>query len=281
MSIELLWIIPIVAVALLVLVLILNLQQNKDEYWENTGTKDLNREVAEFNNGIQDVNIIKTETQETRLRDMENTIKIVSTALSSQQKIIENFHGGDKKIGDELNNLKHKLHEIQQEYDTIISENYTLRARLKKIEQNKETSYLEINNKKDSSDVSIDRKESNKVLDVKIYDKPRKIKSSKSSYLEDTAELSVVGDNSNKKADPKNEESKRLLDKNSKGEKREKKLVTEEEELNNNETLHYNDTKKLIINESILDNSPNKNHKTDDTSQEKKSLNKLSDIYHS
>jgi hypothetical protein len=173
------------------------------------------------------------------------------------------------------------LHEIQQEYDTIISENYTLRARLKKIEQNKETSYLEINNKKDSSDVSIDRKESNKVLDVKIYDKPRKIKSSKSSYLEDTAELSVVGDNSNKKADPKNEESKRLLDKNSKGEKREKKLVTEEEELNNNETLHYNDTKKLIINESILDNSPNKNHKTDDTSQEKKSLNKLSDIYHS
>ena len=319
---------------MLVLVLILNLQQNKEEYWEKSSGKDLNREVAEFNHGMQDVNVIKTETQETRLRDMENTIKLVSTALSSQQKIIENVHGGDKKIGEELNNLKYKLHEIQQEYDTIISENYTLRARLKKIEQNKETSYIELGKSKGEPAEEIDKKESNKVLDVKIYDKPRTIKSSKPSYLDDTteinslkdtAEILIIDDTLNEQINSKNEHSKSSLDTNSKVENKETNQVTDEnsktydkedqkevekivEEItyiketpgNNHDTLDYHDTKKLIIGEnaaektipggnadastgnkfpenSILDNVSDKN--SDDTSQEKKNLNKISDLY--
>lgn len=194
MSIELLWIIPIVAVALLVLVLVLNLQQNRENQWLDNEKSDLKREVTDYNNGIAIGRNVLSETSENRLRDIESTIKLVSTALSNQQKIIENFQGNDANIAQEQLILKNKLQELQHEYDIIISENYSLRARLKKIEQEHG-----IHLRSDSSTPAMntatkeitEELKNGKVVKLKIYNKPRILNSSKPSYLDDTSEINM------------------------------------------------------------------------------------------
>lgn len=131
MSIELLWIVPIVAAALFVLIVALNFQ--KSGHNAVNGERDLNREVEEFNNRVGiDKEILQNLTS-TRTNGIEKTVQLVSSALSNQQKIIEKFLGKDAALEHELNELKGRLHELQQEYDITLSENYSLKARLKKI----------------------------------------------------------------------------------------------------------------------------------------------------
>lgn len=194
MSIELLWIIPIVAAALLVLMLALSLQQNEKDQGEDTDISDLNREVVEYNRGVTIDKKVLSDTAETRLGEIEGTIKLVSTALSNQQKIIENFQGKDVKLEHELNDLKKKLKELQHEYDITISENYSLRAYLKKIKKGSgdiADSSLQPSFQNDFSQNISDTVRNNKVLNVEIFDDTRLIDPSKPSYLDDTAEINL------------------------------------------------------------------------------------------
>lgn len=187
MSIELLWIIPIVAVALLVLVVALSLQQ-KDEKAFN-GIRDMKREVEDYNSGIasdSEENVAR-DTSEVRLKEIENTIQLVSTALSNQQKIIENFQGKDVALENEFNLLKQKLQEVQKEYDITISENYSLRARLNKAGKEVPEPLPEDNEISEDTD-AIER---SKVLNKKVFDDSHKIDRTKSSELDDTSEINL------------------------------------------------------------------------------------------
>ncbi|MBN1980316.1 MAG: hypothetical protein JW795_02210 [Chitinivibrionales bacterium] len=139
MSIELLWILPIVAVAFVGLLLVLN-QQKDSQRAANAALaalpiRDLSKEVAEFNQGLNIDKVLGYNGTENRLLEIENTIKQVSSVLSNQQQIIENYKGKDSKLTEEMDDLRHKLKELQHEYDITISENYTLRARLRRIEE--------------------------------------------------------------------------------------------------------------------------------------------------
>lgn len=184
MSIELLWIIPIVAAALLVLVLVLSLQKSENVIVD-FDDRDLDREVFEFNTGQVGNPEAGTKKSETRLRKIEGTIQLVSEVLSNQQKIIEDHSGKDTNLGLELADIRNKLQELQEEYDITISENYSLRAKLRKIEFNheslKDTTFMP----------EIKKHNRGNVLNGDILDDTRSFDSSKPSDLDDTSEINL------------------------------------------------------------------------------------------
>lgn len=52
MSIELLWIIPIVSAAFVILIMVVNIQKRKEDTTGYAYIRDLKREVDEFNRGV-------------------------------------------------------------------------------------------------------------------------------------------------------------------------------------------------------------------------------------
>ncbi len=130
MSIELLWLVPIIAAALFLPVIVFARQKRVADREVDEQTQDLAREVDRFNTaGVA----VSPTHAEKRLSDIELTISRVSSALSTQQKIIEDFRGKDVGHENEFLDLKEKLRELQREYDIVISENYSLRAKVKRL----------------------------------------------------------------------------------------------------------------------------------------------------
>ncbi len=186
MSIELLWIIPIVAASILVLVVALNLQEKADSAAGSNKERDLKREVDAFNQGLPTESRLFAGQSETRLRDIENTIQLVTTALSNQQKIIENFQGKDITLEKKLDELKEKLLELQHEYDITLSENYSLRARLKKTENGLES--LPSHDLIDDTD-TIERSQ---LAKMKIFSDTKRLTQLKYPQLDDTSEINLT-----------------------------------------------------------------------------------------
>jgi hypothetical protein len=135
-SIELLWLIPVIALALTLPMIIRSFQLHRPANDDSvlSQTRELTDEVEKFNQGVH----LTTKPAGQRAGEIENIITLVSAALSNQQKIIETFKGKDDTVAGELNNLKSKLHELQQEYDIVTSENYSLRARIGKLLQERD-----------------------------------------------------------------------------------------------------------------------------------------------
>jgi len=99
----------------------------------------LKREVERYNNGKTGF-IARKSVANQRVEEIEKTVKMVSEALSEQQKIIQGFKGKDYDYESELSNLKTRLMSLEREYDIVLSENYSLRARVRSLlEENKET----------------------------------------------------------------------------------------------------------------------------------------------
>ena len=192
MSIELLWIIPIVSAAFVIFTIVINLQKRNENETGTFDFRDLRREVDEFNSGVV-VNVKEpSASAEKRLSKIESTIQLVSTALSNQQKVIENFQGKDDTLESELNNLKEKLKELQNEYDITISENYSLRAHLNKVEKERERARSSSGTTaKGDMSQDTDAIEISKVLNMKIYEEDRKLDPSKPSELDDTSEINL------------------------------------------------------------------------------------------
>lgn len=132
MSIELLWIIPAVAAAVCALA-IWAASQKKPGGIDEGGSTDLDREVEYFNRGDTVEEQTRSSGSQSRLGEVENTVQLVNTVLSNQQKLIENYIGKDVNLERELNGLESKLRDLQQEYDITVSENYSLRARVKNL----------------------------------------------------------------------------------------------------------------------------------------------------
>ncbi|MBD3345441.1 MAG: hypothetical protein GF401_10305 [Chitinivibrionales bacterium] len=133
MSIELLYIIPLVALSFFALIILLNVQKKNEN--KEKEEHELIKEVEEFNAGTPSQTISPKDIPGTHLGEIEKTISLVSSMLSNQQSIIEGVQGVNINYTNEVNKLKNRLRELQKEYDIVLSENYSLRARIKKLSE--------------------------------------------------------------------------------------------------------------------------------------------------
>jgi septal ring factor EnvC (AmiA/AmiB activator) len=178
-QIELLWIIPIVAFASFIL-LVIYLFQKK----QNATSPDLNSEVEHYNYGYKKVNRVQPVSED-RLYDLEKAISIVTQSLTNQQKMIDKFQKENTESNAEVNELKVKLRELYKEHDIVLSENYSLRAKVKKLMDGKadpsETSEKEILSEQNLND--------NKTgPNLKLYEDTRLMNL---MVLDDTTELDL------------------------------------------------------------------------------------------
>ncbi len=131
MSIELLWIIPIVAFSFFFFLLIYNVTKNQDNPY-----KDLSREVARFNTGMHNPVQPLQITSEKRLDELEKAILSVNESIANQQRKMDQANLENSSHNSEIEELRKKLHELQKEYDIVASENYSLRAKVKYLLEN-------------------------------------------------------------------------------------------------------------------------------------------------
>jgi chromosome segregation ATPase len=103
---------------------------------KNSLQTDLKKEVNNFNSGITH-RTSRLENPEQRLEELEKSISVVTHSISSQQKVIDRFKRENTEYNVEINDLKDKLRELYKEYDIILSENYSLRAKMKKMMEQK------------------------------------------------------------------------------------------------------------------------------------------------
>jgi septal ring factor EnvC (AmiA/AmiB activator) len=179
MSIELLWIIPIVAFSFFIFLLIYNATKDQDNPY-----KDLSREVVRFNNGIvQQLPI----TSEKRLEELEKAILSVNESIANQQKLMDQVNLENSSNNSEIEELRKKLRELQREYDIVTSENYSLRAKIKYLTENKASD--------EDVDVNAAQKpplQSNKgKINLKLYEDTRIMNLSQLENNEDNEKASV------------------------------------------------------------------------------------------
>jgi chromosome segregation ATPase len=127
MSIELLYIVPIIALVAFTFIISFYAQKKSVEQQHD---KKLAVEVQQFNEGKL---ITAQRSTDERLDDFEKTVASINKALSNQQKVIENFQQENSAYNGEIDNLKNKLREMHKEYDIVVSENYSLRAKFKSL----------------------------------------------------------------------------------------------------------------------------------------------------
>ena len=134
--IEFLWIIPVVAFGFFIFLIQLTAQRKEE-------SADLSKEVAQFNTiGFQPASTVAQGA--TRLTQLEHAISAVTESLSAQQRAIEQFHRDNSNYNGEINELKGKLRELYKEYDIVLSENYSLRAKVKKLQDRQEDEVVDI-----------------------------------------------------------------------------------------------------------------------------------------
>jgi septal ring factor EnvC (AmiA/AmiB activator) len=129
MNIELLWIIPIISFTVFIFLVIYFAQRKALQ-------SDLKKEVTNFNNGVVYSSTIRNQP-ENRLQELEKSITVVTSSIESQQKVIDRFKHENAECTTEINDLKNKLRELYKEYDIVLSENYSLRAKMKKMIEGK------------------------------------------------------------------------------------------------------------------------------------------------
>jgi hypothetical protein len=130
MSIGLLWLLPIFAFAVFIFFIAYFAQKNTREHQD-----PLAREVHQFNSGRlpQQHPLSATDIAQKRLEEIEGKISTLTGSLSDQKVILEKFQREAVAHTSEISDLKKKLSELHREYDLVLSENYSLRARIKLI----------------------------------------------------------------------------------------------------------------------------------------------------
>lgn len=133
MHIELLWLIPVLAFAGF-LFFIASYAQRKTEF--RSREVDLSKEVALFNAGHEAYGRQERQgNHDQRLRELEKAINVLASSISTQRgdprpEPRETKEDGGKS---EIDELKEKLRTVFREYDIVLSENYSLRARVKQL----------------------------------------------------------------------------------------------------------------------------------------------------
>ena len=123
MSIELLYIIPIIALVIFTFAVSL-FSQKRSAAIENN--KSLAAQVQQFNDGKF---IPAGESAAIKINDIEQTISSFNSTLTNQQKVLEKFNQENNSYNLEINRLKTQLRELHKEYDIVVSENFSMRAK--------------------------------------------------------------------------------------------------------------------------------------------------------
>ncbi len=132
MGIELLWLLPVVALGVFIFLVVYLLQKRP---LDSNGS-DLSRQVKQFNSGAHHFSSTPekpVKELEKRLSELENSITYITQSISHQQKSIDRFVDNGHARSEDAAELKRNLAELHREYDVILSENYSLRSRLRKL----------------------------------------------------------------------------------------------------------------------------------------------------
>jgi len=130
MHIELLWMVPILALALFLIFMTLYFQQRMGN---PTRTADLHREVDLFNAGQGQQKLVTAKSADERLHEMEKMINFVAEAVAGERRSFHDLRRENSAPANEAVELREKLRSVFKEYDIILSENYTLRAKVKQL----------------------------------------------------------------------------------------------------------------------------------------------------
>lgn len=192
MSIELLWIIPAVAVAFLFFLIAYFAQQRSEEA---VAEKDpLAGEVARFNNGETHAAAqAELALPERRLGEIEHKIGRLTNALSEQQQVIDRFQQENSSYTVEINALRKKLRDLHKEYDLVLSENYSLKARVKRLVKTMDSSEqngsaLHTNTKAQGLEVHASDERNAHTVNMRLYDDTRVMRR---QDLDDTSEIDI------------------------------------------------------------------------------------------
>ncbi|HUI93638.1 MAG TPA: hypothetical protein VLX68_15430 [Chitinivibrionales bacterium] len=135
MPIELLYIIPILAIVALGFLVIMNAQK-RSMGAQQPGVPA----AAPWGKLPGDTKFLAAQkSTEERLNEYEQTIAQINKSLSNQHLVIEKIQEENVTNNDQIEKLQTKLRELHKEYDIVISENYSLRAKVKSLQKKLET----------------------------------------------------------------------------------------------------------------------------------------------
>jgi septal ring factor EnvC (AmiA/AmiB activator) len=132
---------------------------------------------------------------EERLNEYEQTIAQINKSLSTQQQVIEKFQEENSSSSNEIQKLNAKLRELHKEYDIVISENYSLRAKVKslqkKVEAGPTAPYMADAGANGAAAQNASYGREHVEMNMNLYEDTRLFKS---SALDDTNEFDVGDD---------------------------------------------------------------------------------------
>jgi len=176
MPIEVLYIVPILALAFLAYRLVLAAQKRS--------------ETVGVPGGVPHGTMPRST--EDRLNEYERTIAQINSTLAAQQKTIERSREQNSTSSSEIEKLTASLRELHKEYDIVISENYSLRAKVKSLQKRIDDPAPP----QESAGVSAEREpgpamtRENIEMNMSLYDDTKVFQSS--SLLDDTNEINTA-----------------------------------------------------------------------------------------
>jgi len=127
MPIEILYAVPVLAIAVFVVFLLYHIQKKP----QTTSSSVFKPGKKQFG----DTKFLAAQkSTEQRLSEFEATISSINKALTDQQSVIGKYQTENSTYNDEIEKLRSKLRDLHREYDIVISENYSLRAKVKSIQ---------------------------------------------------------------------------------------------------------------------------------------------------
>lgn len=173
---DLLWLVPIVVSVALSSIAIFALSKKRSDNSE----QDLSLEVKTFNNGgISRINSKPAQSVnelEKRLGELEQSIIHVTHSITNQQKEFEKFRKEETTPLSEIQALQQRLEQLHKEYDLVLRENFTLKAKIRR---------LMFGGRKANTEVSESLKEKTK---LKLYNKAQ---AQNASIFDDTVEFDI------------------------------------------------------------------------------------------
>jgi septal ring factor EnvC (AmiA/AmiB activator) len=133
MPIELLYIVPILAVVILGFLLVMNTQKRSMEGAQQQMAAPTATPTGKLPGDTKF--LAAQKSTEERLNEYEQTIAQINKSLSNQHMVIEKFQEENVSYNDQIEKLQAKLRELHKEYDIVISENYSLRAKVKSLQK--------------------------------------------------------------------------------------------------------------------------------------------------
>jgi regulator of replication initiation timing len=180
MPIELLYLIPIVALALFVLFFIMR----------KTPESETKPVVSEKKTMGDTKFIAAQKSTEERLSEFESTISSINKAINDQQAVIGKYQTENSTYNEETEKLRSKLRDLHKEYDIVISENYSLRAKVKSIEKKNAAPDQEAHRADDKpEDALTPAVREHGEMNMNLYEDTRLFKS---STLDDTREFDLT-----------------------------------------------------------------------------------------